>query len=78
MNLVLILIIKENFDKDKIVLNKPSYIDSPFLLYTAGTSQKMMTAGEPPLVTTTIKVNHVGGSLELTKLDKDTGKLIKA
>lgn len=68
------LIIKPNFDKESIVLNKPSYLQTPFLLYTAGTSQKMMAPGKPEPVTSTIKVNIVGGTFELTKLDKETGE----
>lgn len=69
------LIINPDFDKDEIILSTPSYTKNKFYLYTAGTSQKMMNAGEPDQVITKIKVNQIGGSLELIKLDKETGSI---
>lgn len=67
------LIIKENFDKEEIILSKPSYTKNNFFLYTSGTSQKMMSTGKPKDVTARIKVNQIKGSFELIKLDKETG-----
>lgn len=69
------LILKPDFNKDEIILSTPSYTKNKFYLYTAGTSQKMMNAGEPEPVIAKIKVNQVGGSLELIKLDKETGSI---
>lgn len=68
------LIIKENFDKEEIILSKPSYTKNQFYLYTSGTSQKMMSTGEPESTTSIIKINLIGGSLEVKKLDKETGE----
>ena len=52
------LIIKENFDEEEITLTKPNYNKNQFFLYTSGVSQ--------------IKIKLTGGTLELTKLDKET------
>ena len=65
------LIIKENFSEGKIVLTKPNYNEKSFFLYTSGVSQKMMSAGALDDVTSTIKIKLTGGSVEVTKLDKE-------
>ena len=66
------LIIKENFSEEEITLTKPNYNEKQFFLYTSGASQKMMSAGELDSVTSKVKIKLTGGSIELTKLDKDT------
>lgn len=66
------LIIKENFLEEEITLTKPNYNENQFFLYTSGTSQKMMSAGTLDSVTSKVKIKLNGGTLELTKLDKET------
>lgn len=66
------LIIKENFSEEEITLTKPNYNEKQFFLYTSGASQKMMSAGELDSVTSKVKIKLTGGTIELTKLDKDT------
>lgn len=66
------LILNDNFFGEEITLTKPNHTENEFLLYTSGESQKMMSTGIVDEVTSTIKVKIVGGSIELTKLDKET------
>lgn len=66
------LIVKENFSGEKIVLKKQSTNKKQLLLYTSGSSQKMISAGTVEEVTSTLKINQTGGTLEINKLDKET------
>lgn len=66
------LIITKDFDSEEITFTKANYTQDSFLLYTSGESQKMMSNGVVEEVTSTLKVKLTGGSIELTKLDKDT------
>lgn len=67
------LIIKENFSGNEITFSKNNYTDKQFLLYTSGLSQKMIGVGGVDNVTSNLKIKLIGGSLEINKLDKDSG-----
>ena len=66
------LIIDSDFDSGEIVLEKPKYTSDNFLLYTSGSSQKMMTVGDINTPTSKVKVNLISGSVSINKLDNDT------
>lgn len=66
------LIIKENFNEEEITLTKKITNIKPLLLYTSEDSQKMISAGGVEGVTSSVKINITGGTLEINKLDKDT------
>ena len=66
------LIIGSDFDSGEIVLEKPKYTSDNFLLYTSGSSQKMMTVGDINTPTSKVKVNLISGSVSINKLDNDT------
>lgn len=66
------LIINENFNAEEIILTKSNYTDKEFILYTSGDSQRMISTGIVDEVTSNIKIKLIGGSLNVTKLDKDT------
>lgn len=51
------LIIGSDFDSGEIILEKPKYTSDNFLLYTSGSSQKMMTVGDINTPTSKVKVN---------------------
>lgn len=70
------LIIHPGFDKEEITLSKPSYTQNGFLLYTSGESQKMMSTGTVDNIEIKIKVKLLGGTLNVTKLDKDNNSEI--
>ena len=65
------LIIKKDFDKKEIVLNKKSNLNKEFLLYTSGVSQKMLSVGDVDNVSSRITVDIVSGSLKISKFDRD-------
>lgn len=67
------LIIGKFFDDEEIILKKHDYNNRNFLLYTSGSSQKMMSVGSIQGASSYIKVNLIGGSISINKLDKDTG-----
>ena len=66
------LIISKNFSEEEIIFTKPDYSGKSFLLYTSGLSQKMLSAGSIDHVSSILKINLLGGTLTLNKLDKDT------
>ena len=66
------LIIKKDFDRDKIVLKRHNYTNKEFFLYTSGNSQKMMSSGGITNSTSTLNVELISGSIEIEKYDKDT------
>ena len=66
------MIIDSDFDSGEIVLEKPKYTSDNFLLYTSGSSQKMMTVGDINTPTSKVKVNLISGSVSINKLDNDT------
>lgn len=66
------LIIKKDFDRDKIVLKRHNYTNKEFFLYTSGNSQKMMSSGGITNSTSTLNVELISGSIEIEKHDKDT------
>lgn len=66
------LIINKEFNDDKIVLDRISYNSNNFLLYTSGNSQKMMSVGNIDIPSSSLKVNVIGGSLTINKLDSKT------
>lgn len=68
------LIIKSDFDKDKIVLKRHNYTEKEFFLYTSGNSQKMMSSGGITNATSNININLLSGSIELNKYDNETKK----
>lgn len=65
------LIIKKEFIGDKIVLKKHNYNKNNFLLYTSGSSQKMMSVGEVDMPSSYVNVNIIGGSVTINKFDSD-------
>lgn len=67
------LIIKKDFNEDEIVLERKGGTKQDFLLYTSGNSQKMMASGNVDNLPCKIKVNLIGGSLKIKKLDKESG-----
>ncbi len=69
------LIIQDKFYDDSITLSRLKYTSAPFLLYTSGTSQKMMSAGSFDDESFEIKLNFIDGSIKLEKLDKETGEV---
>ena len=70
------LIINEDFSEEEIILTKPNYNKKSFFLYTSGLSQKMISGGSVDNVTSNLKIKLTGGTLEVTKLDKETNNNI--
>lgn len=62
-----------NIDVDKISLTKKVDTDKVFLLYTNGTSQKMMSSGRVAPVTSKINLNILSGSITIHKKDIEKG-----
>lgn len=67
------LIISKDFDEEEIIFTKKIYDSKEFFLYTAGVSQKMLSVGELNDITSSLKTNVAKGSLEIHKLDMETG-----
>ena len=65
------LIIKESFSGNEIILRRQNYNSKSFLLYTFGSSQKMMSVGMLDMPSISIKVNVMGGSVTINKLDSE-------
>ena len=66
------LILTKDFDDEEIVLKKINYTGKKFYLYTSSISQKMMSTGVVDDVESKVKINLAKGTIEVTKLDKDT------
>lgn len=62
-----------NIDTNKITLTKNANTDKVFLLYTNGTSQKMMSSGKIDPITSNIKLNILNGSITINKKDIEKG-----
>lgn len=65
------LVISDLFYGDKIILEKKNYNSNTFLLYTSGSAQKMMSVGMLDMPSSTVKVNVIGGSVTIDKLDSE-------
>lgn len=62
-----------NIDTNKITLTKNENTDKVFLLYTNGTSQKMISSGRVDSITSNIKLNIINGSITINKKDIEKG-----
>ena len=69
------LTIDGNIDIDKITLTKNINTDKVFLLYTNGTSQKMMSSGRVDNVESKINLNIISGSITINKKDIENGNI---
>lgn len=62
-----------NIDTNKVTLTKNANTDKVFLLYTNGTSQKMMSSGRVDPIISNIKLNIINGSITINKKDSEKG-----
>ena len=65
----------DNRSTQEIILNKKSYTDRVVLLYHSGSNQKLLSSGKIDMPTSKVTINTVGGSIEINKVDKDTGTI---
>lgn len=66
-----------NIDTNKIVLTKNANTDKAFLLYTNGSSQKMMSSGKIDPVISSIKLNILNGTITINKKDIEKGDKVQ-
>ena len=66
-----------NIDTNKIILTKNVHTDKVFLLYTNGTSQKMMSSGRVDPITSKINLNIINGSITIHKKDIEKGDKVQ-
>lgn len=62
-----------NIDTNKVTLTKNANTDKVFLLYTNGTSQKMMSSGRVDPIISNINLNIINGSITINKKDIEKG-----
>ena len=66
-----------NIDTNKITLTKNANTDKVFLLYTNGSSQKMMSSGQIDPVISSIKLNILNGTITINKKDIEKGDKVQ-
>lgn len=66
------LIIDGNINTNKIELTKNESTNKVFMLYTNGTSQKMMSTGKVEQIKSNININIIDGKITIHKKDKET------